>query len=75
MHLSATGKVLGCESKTNKTGGQYFMVLIGGEGWGHKFYSKDFIEPNAKKEIQIHFNYEQDKLFLDTDILKATLKG
>ena len=72
MKLTGVGKLLSCESKVGKNG-TYFQALIGGEGWGNKFYSKDFIEPNSTAEIVVLFNFEGDKLYLDTEDLKIKM--
>lgn len=73
MRLTGHGKVLSCQSKTNKTGGNYFMILVGGEGWGKEFYSKDFVEPNSTQEIEVVFDWTGEKPYLDVEDLKIKL--
>lgn len=60
MKFKAKAIVLSCESKTSEKG-MYFITTLGGMGWGHKFFTKQFMEPSAK-EKEFDFEFDNGKL-------------
>ena len=62
MKLKAKAMCLGCEQKSSDKG-VYFIVTLGGIGFGCKFFTKSMVIPSDKMQ-DFDFEYDNGKLNL-----------
>lgn len=62
MKLNGKARVLGCEHKKSDKG-DYFIITLGGMGFGEKFFTKTMLNP-SDKEQDFEFDLQNGKLNL-----------